>query len=161
MSPSLCAIIYKREITTLTTQIAGSLWELDEKIHVKPFSNACEERLAPSRSSPPRGAISSVQKTLVEEGRWQTHTHYLPGGEGRFILPGWTFQESCSLLRIPWALNETGFPIKYSKPGHSPGRGSDACPKLSWVCHLEDMRGQAVTNAHLGAWHRDGVSLLP
>lgn len=69
MSPSLCVVIYKREITTLTTQISGSLWELDEKIHVKPLSNACEERLAPSRSFLPLGAISSVQKMLVEEAR--------------------------------------------------------------------------------------------
>lgn len=36
-----------------------------------------------------------------------------------------------AVLRIPCALDETGFPINYPTPGHCPTRGSDSSPKVS------------------------------
>lgn len=107
---------------------------------------------------------SLVQKMLWQgDRRWQVHTHDLPGKE---ICPGClALPEPAAIPRIPCALDETGFPINHSMPGHRPARGADSGPKLSWVCHLEDTSRQAGThpsfiNDILGTWNWDETSFL-
>jgi hypothetical protein len=62
-----------------------------------------------------------LKKILWLRGERQyIHSHNLPGKQERFILADWQFQSFAAILRILCALDETGFPINYSKPGHRP-----------------------------------------
>ena len=144
MSPSFCVVIYKQEITTLTTQIAGSLWELDEKIHVKPLSNACKERLAPSRSSPPRGLFPPLRK------------HWWKRGDGK-LIPTVSLEEkgdsSClaGLSRGPAAF--WGPPERWMKLDFQESILIRASPRQRLWCLSKielslPSRGQACTGSH-------------
>lgn len=108
---------------------------------MRPPRNTCKESLAPS--PPLRRPFLLFRKHAGGRGEI-TKLHPSSPWKRREIHPGWHFQKPGSHSEDR-ALDETGFPINHSTPGHRPARGAASCPKLSRVCHLEDSHGQAGT----------------